>query len=164
MSASVCACLRMRAEASGILGTLGLPPPRDLPLSLCLSSACVTTPGSPAFWFCFVFKVGSNPDPCACKMTILPTEPSPSTPFFSPVFSLFVKCHTQELDPSWVWLSTTVINMLRKLRQEDCEFEASLGYIVHLRSSPSKTQNKAPNYLWPSSTCLILLQTQETQQ
>jgi hypothetical protein len=29
-----------------------------------------------------------------------------------------------------VWWNTPVIPVLRKLRQEDCEFQASLGYIV----------------------------------
>jgi hypothetical protein len=28
------------------------------------------------------------------------------------------------------WMPTPVISALRRLRQEDCEFEASLGYLV----------------------------------
>ena len=37
-----------------------------------------------------------------------------------------------------------MINVLRKLRQEDCKSEVSLEYIIHLRSSPSQMQNKTP--------------------
>jgi hypothetical protein len=47
----------------------------------------------------------------------------------------------------WAWLYMPVILPLRKLRQEDCEFQASLGYIMRpcvkkkitsVQSSPKK--------------------------
>jgi hypothetical protein len=43
--------------------------------------------------------------------------------------------------PSCVWWHTPVISALRRLKQEDCEFDVSLNYIV--RPCSQKEKKKA---------------------
>jgi hypothetical protein len=49
--------------------------------------------------------------------------------------------------PSWVWWFICVIPALGSLRQENCEFQANLGYIVKSYKIKTKTKNKKARLL-----------------
>lgn len=57
MCANVCACVQ-RPEESFLRHNRS--PTTQVSASLCLSTPCITTPGSPDFCFCFVFNEGSG--------------------------------------------------------------------------------------------------------
>jgi hypothetical protein len=49
---------------------------------------------------------------------------------------------------SWAWWCTPVFPVLGRLRQEDCEFQASLGYTERLSLKKKKKKRKEKEKSW----------------
>lgn len=58
-------------------------------------------------------------------------------------FLILILFSLKNYNASWAWWPTPVIPVLARQRQKDCEFRASLGYIVTLSLKKPRARNVA---------------------